>query len=103
MGMMFLLAGVAIAATRWPSWMRCALIVGGLSSIMLDIFGWWGVKWYGAPLAPVVMAGGILMTLSFTGSVFFAMWDMWITGRRSTHTEGPVLIQPPAMVAQKNA
>ena len=81
MGMMFLLSGAAVAATLWPTWVRCTLIVGGLSSVLIDIFGWWGVKWFGAPLAPVVMAGGMLMAACFGGSVLAAMYDLWIRPR----------------------
>ncbi|HLX60904.1 MAG TPA: phage holin family protein [Planctomycetota bacterium] len=78
MGMMFLAAGAAVALTLWPKWLRAALVVGGQLSILLDIFGWWGVKWYGAPLSPIVMAGGGLMAASFFASVGAAYWDLWI-------------------------
>lgn len=78
MGMMFLCAGAAVALTLWPKWLRAALVVGGQLSILLDIFGWWGVKWYGAPLSPVVMAGGALMAACFFASVGAAYWDLWI-------------------------
>jgi mono/diheme cytochrome c family protein len=83
MGMMFLLAGAAVALTVWPKWIRCALIVGGLSSILFDIFGWWGVKYGGGAWSPVVMVGGILMAASFGGSVFVAMYDMWMRKRQA--------------------
>jgi len=78
MGMMFLLAGAAVAMTRWPVTVRVVLIFGGQLSILLDIFGWWGVKWYGAPLAPVVMVSGILMAACFVGSVLAAFYDLWL-------------------------
>lgn len=78
MGMMFMLLGLAVSLTQWPVWLRAALIVGAHSSILLDIFGWWGVKWFGAPLSPVVMAGGVLMGVSFGISVFISYWDLWI-------------------------
>ncbi|HYG75666.1 MAG TPA: phage holin family protein [Planctomycetota bacterium] len=97
MGMMFLLAGAAVALSAWPKGIKCALIVGGLGSILLDIFGWWGVKWFGAPLAPVVMAGGILMAVSFGGSVFVALYDLWL--RRDKKSEGAVLKDVPAAAA----
>jgi hypothetical protein len=83
MGMMFLLAGAAVALTVWPKWIRCALIVGGLSSILFDIFGWWGVKYGGSAWSPVVMVSGILMAASFGGSVFVAMYDMWMRKRQA--------------------
>ena len=78
MGMMFVLAGAAVALSSFPVWLRCALIVGGLSSILFDIFGWWGVKWYGPSLSPVVMLGGMLMAASFAGSVLVSLYDLWI-------------------------
>ena len=78
MGMMFLLVGAAVAASVWPVWLRCLLIVGGLSSILIDIFGWWGVKFWGAALSPVVMLGGVLMAACFGLSVFVALFDLWI-------------------------
>jgi hypothetical protein len=87
MGMMFLLIGAAVACTVWPSWIRAALIVGGLSSILLDIFGWWGVKWYGAPVSIVVMISGVLMGVSFGGSVFVAMYDLWLRKPTATQTQ----------------
>ncbi|HYF37722.1 MAG TPA: hypothetical protein VD994_20640 [Prosthecobacter sp.] len=87
MGMMFMLAGAAVALSIWPMWIRSALVVGGFSSILLDIFGWWGVKWYGASLSWVVMAGGILMAVSFGGSVFVALYDLWL--RKVPRSEEP--------------
>ena len=85
MGMMFLLLGAAVAMTQWPVWLRSALIVGGQSSILLDIFGWWGVKWYGACISPVVMASGALMALSFGVSVCVALYDLWLRKPRVEH------------------
>jgi hypothetical protein len=90
MGMMFLLAGAAVAMSSFPVWMRCALIVGGLSSILLDIFGWWGVKWYGANFSIVVMIGGIMMAGAFGASVFVALFDLWIRKRPAI----PAIIAP---------
>jgi hypothetical protein len=87
MGMMFLLAGAAVAMSVWPKWIRCALIVGGLSSILFDIFGWWAVKYGGGAWSPVVMLGGAMMAASFGGSVFVAMYDLWI---RKTPAESTV-------------
>jgi len=78
MGMMFVLAGAAVALSSWSRNIKCVLIVGGLGSILIDIFGWWAVKWWGAPFSPVVMAGGILMAATFGGSVFVALYDMWL-------------------------
>ena len=78
MGMMFLLAGAAVAASSWPVWLRCLLIVGGLASVPLDIFGWWGVKYGGAAYSPVVMISGILMAACFGISVLAVLIDLWI-------------------------
>jgi len=78
MGMMFMLLGIAVASTQWPVWLRAGLIVGGHLSILIDIFGWWGVREIGAPLAPVVMAGGALMAACFVGSVAGSYYDLWI-------------------------
>ncbi len=91
MGMMFLLAGAAVAASVWPRWVRCALIVGGLGSILLDIFGWWGVKYGGAAWSPVVMVSGILMAACFGGSVFVALYDLWLRKRTlvAGHRDAP--------------
>jgi hypothetical protein len=89
MGMMFLLVGAAVAASVWPVWIRCALIVGGLSSILLDIFGWWTVKFWGPAFSPVVMVGGILMAVSFGASVFVALYDLWLRrGDKSLMLQG---------------
>jgi hypothetical protein len=78
MGMMFLLVGAAVALSAWPKWIRCALIVGGLSSILFDIFGWWAVKFGGGAWSPVVMFGGGLMGVCFGASVLVSLYDLWI-------------------------
>jgi len=78
MGMMFLLSGAAVAMTQFPMGLRCLVICGGMGSILLDIFGWWAVKYGGAPFAPLVMAGGMLMALSFGASVAAALFDLWL-------------------------
>ena len=88
MGMMFLLVGAAVASTAWPVWMRCMLVVGGLSSILFDIFGWWAVKYGGAMFSPVVMFGGGLMGVSFGLSVLASLYDLWL---RDPNYRGPVL------------
>jgi hypothetical protein len=87
MGMMFLLVGAAVALSVWPLWIKSALIVGGLSSILLDIFGWWGVKYGGPAWSYVVMAAGILMAVSFFASVFVTLYDLWLR-RDSQLAEG---------------
>ena len=86
MGMMFLLVGAAVAMTRFPSRLRSILVFTGSFSILLDIFGWWGVKWYGAAISPFVMASGILMAVSFGLSVLVAMYDLWL--RKPKHAHG---------------
>jgi hypothetical protein len=78
MGMMFLLCGAAVALTQFPMALRCILIVGGFSSIVLDILGWWTVKYGGTSYAPVVMLSGGLMALTFGASVVLAFYDLWI-------------------------
>ena len=78
MGMMFLLAGAFVAASVWPAWIRAVVIVGGLGSVLIDIFGWWGVKLGGASYSPVVMFGGVLMGGCFAAAVFIAFFDLWI-------------------------
>lgn len=83
MGMMFMLLGLAVALTQWPVWVRASLIVGGQLSILFDIFGWWGVREYGAPMAWMVMVGGILMAASFVGSVAGSYFDLWLRKPRA--------------------
>lgn len=77
MGMMFLLSGAALAASSWPAWFRSLVIVGGLSSVPLDIFGWWGVKYGGPAFSPLVMLSGILMAVCFGASVIAVLFDVW--------------------------
>jgi hypothetical protein len=84
MGMMFLILGAAVAMSIWPAWLRCALIVGGLVSVLIDIFGWWGVKYGGPAWSPVVLASGVLMAVAFGGSVFVAIFDLWLRKRTIT-------------------
>jgi hypothetical protein len=86
MGMMFLLAGGAVAMTQFPMGLRCLIIVGGMLSVLLDIFGWWFVKYGGATYAPVVMAGGGLMAITFGASVLAAFFDLWIRKKPITPT-----------------
>jgi len=78
MGMMFLLSGAAVAMTQFPMGLRCMAICGGLGSILLDICGWWAVKYGGGSFAPLVMAGGLLMAISFGASVLAALYDIWL-------------------------
>ena len=78
MGMMFLLSGAAVAMTAFPMGLRCLVICLGLGSVLLDIGGWWAVKHGGAPFAPIVMAGGMLMAASFGASILAAFYDMWL-------------------------
>jgi len=78
MGMMFLLVGVAVALTRFPSRLRAILVFCGPLAILLDIFGWWGVKWYGATVSPMVMFSGALMFGTFVFSVVLSLYDLWL-------------------------
>ena len=78
MGMMFLLSGAAVAMTQFSMKLRCLIIVGGLGSVLIDIFGWWSVKYGGAPFSPEVMAGGGLMAIAFGASILAAFYDMWL-------------------------
>lgn len=90
MGMMFLLVGAAVGLTLFSRRVRSVLIVAGLASVLLDIFGWWFVKWFGAPLAPMVMFSGALMPLVFFIDVVLCFYDMWI--RNVAHLEPAVLV-----------
>jgi len=91
MGMMFLLVGAAVGSTLFSRRVRSVLIVAGLSSVLLDIFGWWFVKWFGAPLAPMVMFSGALMPTVFFINVVLCFYDMWIR-KVPPPKEGPVLV-----------
>jgi hypothetical protein len=88
MGMMFLLVGVAVALTRFPSRLRSILVFCGPLAILLDIFGWWGVKWFGAPVSPVVMLSGALMFGTFMFSVALALYDLWLRKPKLHHETG---------------
>ena len=90
MGMMFMLLGIAVASTQWPVWLRAALIVSGHLSILLDIFGWWGVREYGASMSPIVMGSGAMMAASFVGSVAGAYFDLWIRKPKPVPLHVPV-------------
>jgi hypothetical protein len=47
------------------------------------------VKWYGAPLSPVVMLGGAMMAAAFFGAIGAAFWDLWI--RKPKPHEAPTI------------
>jgi hypothetical protein len=78
MGMMITLVSTAVAFTAWPKWLRCAIIVAGLSSVLFDVLGWSAVKFGGPAFSPLVMLGGGLMAASFGGSVALSLYDLWI-------------------------
>jgi hypothetical protein len=78
LAVIFLLTGLAVAATAWPVWLRGVLCAAGPLAAILVVGGWWAVKYYGDPWAPLVAFGGILMTLAFGCSVLAALYDMWI-------------------------
>ncbi|MBI3830966.1 MAG: hypothetical protein HY291_15710 [Planctomycetes bacterium] len=65
MAMMFLGAGIALVFSSWSSRVRSALVCGGFASILIDIGGWWAVKYGGEPWAWTVILGGTLMAASF--------------------------------------
>lgn len=81
MGLMFLGVGVFVAASRYSARGRALLIGGGFLAVLLDIGGWWAVKWGGAVCAPVVLAGGALMGVTFSVSVAAVLWELW--GKKS--------------------
>ena len=83
MALMFLGVGAALSATRWAAWLRASLICGCFASILLDIGGWWAVKYGGAGYAWTVLAGGLLMGVLFGWSVLATGWDMWRKKSRS--------------------
>jgi hypothetical protein len=78
MGMMVTLVGTAVAFTSWPTKVRCALIVGGLSSVLFDVLGWSAVKFGGGTFSPLVMLGGGLMAAYFAISVPASLYDIWL-------------------------
>jgi len=77
MALMFLGAGAALVASSYPGWLRGALVFGGFASILLDIGGWWAVKYGGGGWAWTVVAGGVLMGASFGLTVLCVLWDLW--------------------------
>ena len=83
MALMFLGAALPLVFARWPASLRNGLIVCGFLSILLDIGGWWAVKWWGASAAWVVLAGGLLMGVTFGLSVLLALLDMWVMKRKA--------------------
>lgn len=82
MAMMFLGAGAALVFSSWSARLRGALVFGGFLSILLDIGGWWAVKYGGSAWAWSVIAGGSLMGAAFGLTVLAVLYDMW--RRKST-------------------
>ncbi len=78
MGMMITLVVTALSFTSWPSKWKTALILAGLSSVILDVCGWAAVKWGGGNFAPIVMLGGAMMAASFGLSVALTLYDIWL-------------------------
>jgi hypothetical protein len=78
MGMLFLLSGAAVVATRWPPRLRAALAVSGPLSVLATTGGFWAVKYGGPPFALLVLIGGVGMAFAFLGSVLAALLDLWL-------------------------
>ncbi|MCW8133271.1 MAG: hypothetical protein KIS92_23195 [Planctomycetota bacterium] len=78
MAMMFLGAGAALVFSTWSAKLRGGLVFGGFFSILLDIGGWWAVKYGGAAWAWTVIAGGTLMGAAFGLTVLAVLYDLWL-------------------------
>lgn len=77
MGLMFLGLGIAVALSGYGKGVRVALIAAGFASVLVDIGGWWAVKYFGPGWAWTVMAGGLLMGLAFGLGTLAALVDLW--------------------------
>jgi hypothetical protein len=90
MGLLFLLSGAAVMATRWRLGLRAFLAVSGPISTLATIGGFWAVKYGGPPFALLVLIGGVGMALSFSGSVIAALLELWLPHRVETRSAPPL-------------
>ncbi len=81
MSFIFLSIALPLAFTGWSVPLRTLLSVSGFASILLDVGGWWAVRYGGAPFVPMVMAGGTLMAASFGFGVLAVLTDLWLRNR----------------------
>ncbi|MGD0092987.1 MAG: hypothetical protein ABSE73_23995 [Planctomycetota bacterium] len=80
LAVIFLITGAAVGATLWPVWLRGTLMAAGPLGVLATVGGWWAVRYGGAPWAPLVFLGGILMVAGFGLSVLAALYDLWLRG-----------------------
>jgi len=78
MTFLFLVTGLAVAATLWPRWLRAVLMVGGPLSVLTTVGAWWAVKYGGPAWSSLALLGGVLMTLAFGLSILAALYDLWL-------------------------
>ncbi len=77
MSLMFLGLGFFLVNSTWSVSIRTGLVVGGFASILVDIGGWWAVKYGGGGWAWLVMAGGLFMGMTFGVSTLLVLFDLW--------------------------
>lgn len=78
MGLMFLGLGFAVALTSFSARLRAGVICAGFASVLLDIGGWWAVKFGGANWTGLVLAGGLLMGAAFALGALMALHECWL-------------------------
>lgn len=73
----FLLTGAIFAMSGVPLALRVSLLVLPYLAIWIDIGSWWITK-YAPAFAYTVLAGGVLMSISFATQILVSLWDMWL-------------------------
>ena len=63
--------------SRFPRVLKSVIIVFSLLAIPADIGSWWLAKLF-APLAPLVLVGGLCLGLAFLVLVLLPLYDLWL-------------------------
>jgi hypothetical protein len=74
--LIFLLCFV-FSFSRFPQPVKGGVIVFSLLAIPADIGSWWLARFF-APMAPLVILGGVCLGLAFAALVLLSFYDLWL-------------------------
>ncbi len=85
-GLIFYLLGRIFILAEMPVWLKRSLVAVPFLAIALDIGSWWITK-YIPVFAYTVLAGGVLMGISFAVQALTSLYQMWFYGPKGAETE----------------
>jgi hypothetical protein len=82
-GLLFYLLGRIFILAEMPVWLKRSIVAVPFVSIALDIGSWWLTK-YIPVFAYAVIAGGVLMGISFAVQALTSLYQMWFYRPKGT-------------------